>query len=113
MFQMEGSLLTCIQTKSKLIFVCQAEQKVMNDREAVEGLREQVKTLQEECEVSVGEMLGPLEETTAALETLQLPDITALRAIKTPPKNLKLLMEAICLMKVGTKAFIYYTEHKI
>jgi dynein heavy chain, axonemal len=79
----------------------QAEQDVMTDRDTVEALKEQVKTLQEECEVSVGEVQGPLEENSAALETLQLPDITALRGIKAPPKNLKLLMEAICLMKVG------------
>ncbi|XP_065348136.1 dynein axonemal heavy chain 7-like [Cloeon dipterum] len=79
--------------------VTETEQKVLVERELVQEKRERVKVLQEECESCVCEMLAPLDEATANLENLSLSDLSALRGMKSPPKNLKLLMEAICLMK--------------
>lgn len=58
-----------------------------------------VKELQVESEAGLAEAIPVYQEACSALEMLPVADIAALRGTKSPPKNLKLLMEAICAIK--------------
>lgn len=41
-----------------------------------------------------------LEAALSALNTLTPADITIVKAMKNPPKGVKLVMEAVCIVKV-------------
>ena len=43
-----------------------------------------------------------LESALAALNTLTPADITIVKTMKSPPKGVRLVMEAICILKVLT-----------
>ncbi|EPZ35039.1 Dynein heavy chain, coiled coil stalk domain-containing protein, partial [Rozella allomycis CSF55] len=55
--------------------------------------------MKEECEHDLAEALPALEAALAALDTLKAQDITLLKSMKSPPGNVKLVMEAVCIMK--------------
>lgn len=73
---------------------------MQGEEAAVAAKSDLVTQLQTESEAGTNEALPPLQEALATLETLPVADIAALRGTKSPPKNLKLLMEAICVFKV-------------
>jgi dynein heavy chain len=81
--------------------VVTAEEEVVNAKRAI------VQELQVESELGITEALPALQDAMTILETLPVADIAALRGTKNPPKNLKLLMEAICVMKVTKYKLIF------
>lgn len=70
-----------------------AEEAVANEQAASS------KQLKAECEADLAEALPALEEALAALDTLKPADITIVRSMQNPPAGVKLVMEAICVMK--------------
>lgn len=44
-----------------------------------------------------------LETALAALNTLTPADITIVKTMKNPPKGVKIVMEAVCILKVDNK----------
>ena len=48
-----------------------------------------------------------LESAVAALDTLKSSDITLVRAMVNPPQGVKMVMEAVCILKV---ALLVYCE---
>ena len=61
------------------------------------------KAIKDECDRELGEAIPILESALAALNTLTPQDITVVKTMKNPPDGVKMVMEAICLLK-GIKA---------
>lgn len=55
--------------------------------------------IKDECEGDLAEAIPALEAALAALNTLKPADITMVKAMKNPPAVVKLVMEAVCIMK--------------
>ena len=53
----------------------------------------------DECEALLAEAIPALEAAVAALNTLKKADIDLVKSMKNPPAGVKLVMEAVCVMK--------------
>jgi dynein heavy chain, axonemal len=103
--------LELLQPKLKVAAetVAQQVQAVQADSEIAAAQREQVKkdeiqaqaqansasVIKKECD----EKLPVLDAAVAALNTLTPPDITIVRAMRSPPIGVKVTMEAVCILK--------------
>ncbi|GFR44543.1 hypothetical protein Agub_g5814 [Astrephomene gubernaculifera] len=68
------------------------EEAVANEKAA------SAKAIKDECEADLAVALPLLESALKALDTLTKADITEVKAMKNPPKAVKLVMEAVCQM---------------
>ncbi|KAI9331944.1 dynein heavy chain and region D6 of dynein motor-domain-containing protein [Obelidium mucronatum] len=59
----------------------------------------EAKAIKDECEADLAEAIPALESALEALDTLKPQDITVVKSMKSPPSAVKLVMEAICIMK--------------
>ncbi|KAJ3194173.1 Dynein heavy chain 3, axonemal [Irineochytrium annulatum] len=66
----------------------------------------EAKAIKEECEADLAEAIPALESALEALDTLKPQDITMVKAMKNPPGAVKMVMEAICIMKAVKPARI-------
>ncbi|KAM3849660.1 dynein axonemal heavy chain 7 [Diretmus argenteus] len=57
------------------------------------------KAIKDECDADLAIALPILESALAALNTLTTQDITVVKSMKSPPPAVKLVMEAICILK--------------
>ncbi|XP_030747452.1 dynein heavy chain 3, axonemal isoform X2 [Sitophilus oryzae] len=55
--------------------------------------------IKDDCESDLSEAIPALEAAVAALDTLKPQDITLVKSMKNPPFGVKLVMEAICIMR--------------
>lgn len=55
-----------------------------------------------ECNADLKEVLPILNAANDALNTLTNQDIQIVKTMKNPPAGVKLVMEAICILKVST-----------
>ncbi|KAG5895230.1 hypothetical protein JTB14_003447 [Gonioctena quinquepunctata] len=55
--------------------------------------------IKDDCESDLSEAIPALEAAVEALNTLKPADITVVKSMKNPPSGVKLVMEAICVMK--------------
>lgn len=55
--------------------------------------------IKNECEESLGQVLPVLQTALDALDTLKAQDISLLKSMKNPPASVKLVMEAVCVLK--------------
>jgi dynein heavy chain, axonemal len=58
-----------------------------------------VKAIKDDCEADLAEALPVLERSLKALNTLTKNDITEVKGMKSPPAGVKLVMEAVCIMR--------------
>ncbi|XP_035226897.1 dynein heavy chain 3, axonemal-like isoform X2 [Stegodyphus dumicola] len=70
-----------------------AEEAVANKKAA------QAQAIKDDCERDLAEAIPAMEAAVAALNTLKPADITVVKAMKNPPPGVKLVMEAICIMR--------------
>ena len=88
------------------------EKVVMGEEEVVNQQAANAQKIKDECDVILAEAMATLNEAVAALNMLTLNDITVIKAMKTPPpKGIKLVMEAICMLKVQYM-HVYYVGNK-
>ena len=73
--------------------VVQADEEVASKKAA------EAKAIKEDCESQLAEAIPALESAVQALDTLKPADITVLKSMKSPPSGVKLVMEAVCVMK--------------
>lgn len=69
----------------------------------IQAANEQAKAAQaikDECEANMAEAMPILNAALTALNTLTPADITIVKTMKNPPKGVKLVMEAVCILKV-------------
>jgi hypothetical protein len=66
--------------------------------------------LKDECEEQLSVAMPALHSAISALNTLKQPDITMVKSMANPPAGVKMVMEAICILKVGHQK--YFKESK-
>uniref|UniRef100_UPI0037E73D97 dynein axonemal heavy chain 7 n=1 Tax=Semicossyphus pulcher TaxID=241346 RepID=UPI0037E73D97 len=75
-------------------------EKVVKEDEAVANEQAMAaKAIKDECDADLAEAMPILESALAALNTLTTQDITVVKSMKSPPTAVKLVMEAICILK--------------
>ncbi|VVC42221.1 Dynein heavy chain, coiled coil stalk,P-loop containing nucleoside triphosphate hydrolase,Dynein heavy [Cinara cedri] len=55
--------------------------------------------IKDDCESDLAEAIPALESAVSALNTLKPADITVVKSMKNPPYGVKLVLEAVCVMK--------------
>lgn len=55
--------------------------------------------IKQDCEIDLAEAIPALDAARAALDTLTTPDIAIVRSMKNPPYTVKLVLEAVCIMR--------------
>ncbi|KAF7258254.1 hypothetical protein EG68_04624 [Paragonimus skrjabini miyazakii] len=91
------SLLQVIATES--VAVEEQRVKVKAEEEIVNQKADASKALSEECRADLAEAQPALEAALCALDTLKPADITIVKSMKNPPTGVKLVMEAVCVMR--------------
>lgn len=74
--------------------VVKADEAVANEQARV------AQAIKDDCDANLAEALPILESAERALNTLTQSDIAMVKAMKNPPRGVKLVMEAICTLKV-------------
>ncbi|XP_050512273.1 dynein axonemal heavy chain 3 isoform X2 [Diabrotica virgifera virgifera] len=82
---------TVVVEKQKEIVA--ADEAVANEAAAA------AQAIKDDCESDLSEAIPALEAAIEALDTLKPADITVVKSMKSPPSGVKLVMEAICVMK--------------
>uniref|UniRef100_A0A8C2Y9F3 Dynein axonemal heavy chain 7 n=1 Tax=Coturnix japonica TaxID=93934 RepID=A0A8C2Y9F3_COTJA len=83
--------------------VAKTEEIVKADEAVANEQAMAAKAIKDECDADLSQALPYLEAALAALNTLTSQDITVVKSMKSPPAGVKLVMEAICILK-GIKA---------
>jgi dynein heavy chain len=77
----------------------QIEQVVSADEAVVSEKAAVAQAEKAECEALLAEAVPALNAALVALNTLKKADIDVVKTMKSPPAGVKLVMEAICVMK--------------
>lgn len=88
-----------IQIERESKEVQQTRRVVQVDEEIASKKAGEAKAIKDDCESQLAEALPALASAVAALDTLKQADITVLKSMKSPPPGVKLVMEAVCIMK--------------
>jgi len=75
------------------------KQVVSKEEAAASAEAAKVKAIKDECEADLAEALPMLEAAIKALNTLSKNDIVEVKGMKSPPAGVKLVLEAVCIMK--------------
>lgn len=76
------------------------EKVVKGDEEIAKEQAAAAQAIKDDCDAQLAEAMPALESALAALDTLTAADITILKTMKSPPKGIRLVMEAVCILKV-------------
>ncbi|CAH2067322.1 unnamed protein product, partial [Iphiclides podalirius] len=79
--------------------VALVEAEVLMDQAAAEEQAKEAQAIKDECDADLAEAMPILNAALAALDTLTPQDITFIKTMKSPPRGIKLVMEAICILK--------------
>ncbi|KAI8803834.1 dynein heavy chain and region D6 of dynein motor-domain-containing protein [Cladochytrium replicatum] len=88
-----------VQIEKESKDVNETRKVVQADEEIASGKAAEAKAMKDECEGQLAEAIPVLNAALAALDTLKPADITVLKSMKSPPQGVKLVMEAVCIMK--------------
>ncbi|NXJ63442.1 DYH7 protein, partial [Rostratula benghalensis] len=94
-------MMVVIQKES--LEVAKTEEVVKADEAVANEQAMAAKAIKDECDADLAQAMPVLESALAALDTLTAQDITVVKSMKSPPSGVKLVMEAICILK-GIKA---------
>ncbi|KYM93367.1 Dynein heavy chain 7, axonemal [Cyphomyrmex costatus] len=75
------------------------EQIVKKDEQAAMIVAAEAKEIRAECDANLQEVMPILDAANAALNTLTPQDIQIVKSMKRPPAGVRLVMEAICILK--------------
>ncbi|CAH1790213.1 unnamed protein product [Owenia fusiformis] len=78
---------------AKVEKVVKADEAVANEQASA------AKSIKDECDSELAEAIPILNQALAALNTLTQQDITLVKSMKNPPGMVKLVMEAVCVLK--------------
>ncbi|XP_033990468.1 LOW QUALITY PROTEIN: dynein heavy chain 7, axonemal [Trematomus bernacchii] len=79
--------------------VAETEKVVKVDEAVANEQAMAAKAIKDECDADLEEAMPILESALSALNTLTNQDITVVKSMKSPPPAVKLVMEAICILK--------------
>ena len=92
-----AKMMTTIERESKeaseIAVVVKADEADANQKAGV------AQADKAECEAMLAEAIPALEAALEALNTLKKSDIDVVKSMKSPPAGVKLVMEAVCVMK--------------
>jgi dynein heavy chain len=74
------------------------EKKCLEEEAIATKSAGEAKELSDTCEAALAKALPALAAATDALKSLTKNDITEVKALKNPPKGVKVCMEAVCIM---------------
>ena len=100
--QAENKVMTA-QIEKETIEANKVEEHVAVDEADAKEKAGLAKHEKEECEALLAEAVPALNAALKALDTLKPSDIGEVKAMKSPPAPVKLVMEAVCIMK-GVKS---------
>ena len=92
-----SSMLITIEKESKEVDVTRTV--IQADEEVAAKKAEASGAIKQECENDLAEALPLLNAALSALDTLKKQDIDLVKSMKNPPDGVKLVMEAVCVMK--------------
>eukprot|EP00163_Fabomonas_tropica_P009440 TRINITY_DN1923_c0_g2_i1.p1 TRINITY_DN1923_c0_g2~~TRINITY_DN1923_c0_g2_i1.p1 ORF type:complete len:2559 (-),score=897.69 TRINITY_DN1923_c0_g2_i1:297-7319(-) len=72
---------------------------VVREKAAAATKTEETKAIAEDAQRDLDEALPALDAAVASLKSLNKADITEVRSMQRPPHGVKLVMEAVCIMK--------------
>ncbi|KAJ1562895.1 Dynein heavy chain 7, axonemal, partial [Nowakowskiella sp. JEL0078] len=90
-------IMKIIQSES--VEVEKKRELVKVDEEVANKKASEAKAIKEDCEADLSQALPALEAALEALDTLKPQDISMVKSMKNPPGAVKVVMEAICIMK--------------
>jgi dynein heavy chain len=77
-----------------------AKKAVVQEEEAAANIKAAAaKAIKDDCEGELAVAMPMLEAALTALNTLTKGDVTEVKAMKSPPAGVKLVMEAVCIMR--------------
>uniref|UniRef100_A0A8C7PT98 Dynein axonemal heavy chain 7 n=1 Tax=Oncorhynchus mykiss TaxID=8022 RepID=A0A8C7PT98_ONCMY len=79
--------------------VAKTEKVVKVDEAVANEQAMAAKAIKDECDADLAIAMPILESALSALDTLTNQDITVVKSMKSPPPAVKLVMEAICILK--------------
>ena len=62
--------------------------------------------IQEECEEKLAIAMPAMNAAISALNTLKQNDITIVKTMTNPPAGVRLVMEAVCILKVSQQTIV-------
>ncbi|KAA0715776.1 Dynein heavy chain 7, axonemal [Triplophysa tibetana] len=90
-------MMVVIQRES--VEVAKTEKVVRMDEAVANEQAMAAKEIKDECDADLAVALPILKTALDALDTLTAQDITVVKTMKAPPAGVKLVMEAICILK--------------
>ena len=95
----EETTAKLIQIEKESVDVVATVETVSKEEKVASERANRTSTIKAECESDLAEALPLLNNALAALDTLKKSDIDTVKAMKNPPDGVKLVMEAVCVMK--------------
>ncbi|XP_060067000.1 dynein axonemal heavy chain 7-like [Ylistrum balloti] len=79
--------------------VAKVEKVVKADEAVANEQAKGAKAIKDECDADLAEAIPALNAALSALNTLTAQDITVVKTMKSPPYGIKLVLEAVCVLK--------------
>lgn len=79
------------------------EHTVMEDEAVANEQAKDAQAIKDECDADLAEAMPILNAALTALNTLTPADIAIVKTMKNPPRGVKLVMEAVCILKVSER----------
>ena len=87
------------QVENDTKYAAETELLVKADEEVAMSQASAAQAIKSECDADLAEALPILNSALEALNTLTPADITVVKSMKTPPKGVRIVMEAVCVLK--------------
>ncbi|KAL1497384.1 hypothetical protein ABEB36_008364 [Hypothenemus hampei] len=88
-----------IKIEQDTVIVEKQKEVVAADEALANEAAAAAQAIKDDCESDLSEAIPALEAAIEALDTLKPSDITLVKSMKNPPSGVKLVMEAICVMR--------------
>ncbi|XP_060516742.1 dynein axonemal heavy chain 7 [Cylas formicarius] len=85
--------------ETETLEAAEVEKVVMEDEEVANEQAKAAQAIKDECEADMAEVMPILNAALAALNTITPADIAIVKTMKNPPRGVKLVMEAVCILK--------------
>lgn len=95
----EETVIMLVTIEKESVEVEATRKVVAADEASASAKAEESSAMKNECENELAQALPLLHAALAALDTLKKSDIDLVKSMKNPPDGVKLVMEAVCVMK--------------
>jgi len=107
LINLQPKLAAAVSESNKIVAIIERESVkveratalVREDEKLANKQAEASQALKAECEADLALAIPILEEAIQALRTLKPQDITLVKSMKNPPDTVKLVMQAVCIMR--------------